>query len=60
MLPRKSLAGKTEKVAQCYNKRSKEIVTILACSNATDNLKLYFVPCTVVPNKTLLMVKKKC
>lgn len=39
MLPGKSLAARTEKAAPGY-KRSKERVTILACSNATANLKL--------------------
>lgn len=39
MLPTKSLASKTEAAAPGY-KRSKERVTILACSNATANHKM--------------------
>lgn len=39
MLPEKTLASKAEKAAPGY-KRSKERVTILACSNATANLKM--------------------
>ncbi|XP_049961615.1 jerky protein homolog-like [Schistocerca serialis cubense] len=39
MLPDKTLASKAEKAAPGY-KRSKERVTILACSNATANLKM--------------------
>lgn len=39
MLPSKSLAARTEAAAPGY-KRSKERLTILACSNATANLKM--------------------
>lgn len=42
MLPTKSLASREEKSAPGY-KRSKERVTILACSNATGNHKLKLV-----------------
>lgn len=39
MLPSKSLAARTEAAAPGF-KRSKERITILACSNATANLKM--------------------
>ena len=57
MLPRKTLASKKEAAAPGY-KKSKERVTILACSNATGNHKLKLWLTLIVKSKKPRALKK--
>ena len=59
MLPLKMLAFREEKSAPGY-KRSKEKVTILACSNATGSYKLKLVLISKSKNPRAFKNIKKC